>query len=326
MSYLQKYYVMAENELNDRRNRNRELQQDNIKKAEQKIPEIRELRRQLATGGSKLASVLISNGDPKAAIQNIAKDNLSIQRKIKELLIAGGFKENMLDPVYSCEKCNDTGIYNGRRCSCFMSEVEKFQCLELNTSSAMNLCSFESFDLRYYPDKAEKSDEKTVREIMSDVFSFCKKYAEEFHLPQQGIIMSGGTGLGKTHLSLAIGNEVIKKGYSVIYGSVPDLLRKIEKEHFGSYSDTDTLQLLQGCDLLVADDLGAEFDSKFNQSVLYNLLNTRMNTGMPVVINTNLTLSELQGRYGGRIVSRLLTMKNLNFFGNDIRIIKNFEK
>lgn len=326
MSYLQKYYIMAENELNDRKNHNRELQQANITKAEEKIPEVKELRRQLSAGGAKLASVLVSNGDPKAAVKSIAEDNILIQRKITELLISGGFKEDMLDPVYSCEKCRDTGIYEGKRCSCFMDDVKKFQCLELNTSSAMNLCSFESFDLRFYPDKAEKSGEKTVHEIMSEVFSFCKNYAEEFHLPMQGIIMSGGTGLGKTHLSLAIGNEVIKKGYSVIYGSVPDLFRKVEKEHFGSNPDSDTSQLLQECDLLIADDLGAEFDSKFNQSLLYNLLNTRMNTGKPVVVNTNLTLTELQGRYGGRIVSRLLTMKNLNFFGNDIRIIKNFTK
>lgn len=326
MSYLQKYYVMAENELNERKSRNSELQRANIALAEEKIPKIKELRRQLSAGGARLASVLVSGGDPKASVQNIAKENMSIQSEIKALLVKGGFKESFLDPIYSCEKCRDTGILNGKRCTCFMNDVERFQCLELNASSALNLCSFESFDLSYYPDKAEKSGEKTVREIMSGVFSFCRRYTEDFHLPVNGILMSGGTGLGKTHLSLAVGNEVIKKGYSVIYGSAPDLFRKVEKEHFDKSIASDTMQLLQDCDLLIIDDLGAEFESKFYLSVLYDLLNTRMNMGKPVVVSTNFTMSELQNRYGGRIVSRLLTMENLNFCGDDIRIRKKFAK
>ena len=322
MSYLQKYYVMAENELNERKNRNSELQRANIALAEEKIPKIKELRRQLSAGGARLASVLVSKG----AVQDIAKENMSVQREIKALLVKGGFKESFLDPIYSCEKCKDTGILNGKRCTCFMSDVEKFQCLELNASSALNLCSFDTFELSYYPNKAEKNGDKTIREIMNEVFSFCRQYTENFHLPVNGILMNGGTGLGKTHLSLAVGNEIIKKGYSVIYGSAPDLFRKVEKEHFDKSIDTDTMQLLQDCDLLIIDDLGAEFESKFYLSVLYDLLNTRMNMGKPIVANTNFTLSELQNRYGGRIVSRLLTMENLFFCGDDIRIIKKFAK
>ncbi|MCM1054104.1 MAG: ATP-binding protein [Bacteroides sp.] len=326
MSYLQKYYVMAENELNGRKSRNRELQQANIALAEERIPKIKELRRQLLAGGAKLASVLVSSGDPKSAVQSIAKENMSVNREIKALLVRGGFKEGFLDPIYSCEKCRDTGIFGGKRCTCFMSDVERFQCLELNASSALNLCSFETFDLSYYPNKADKNGDKTIREIMSEVLSFCKRYAENFHLPSNGILMSGGTGLGKTHLSLSVGSEVIKKGYSVIYGSAPDLFRKVEREHFDGSVGTDTAQLLQDCDLLIIDDLGAEFESKFYLSVLYELLNTRMNTGKPIVVNTNYTVSELQSRYVGRITSRLLTLDSLFFYGDDIRMIKKFNK
>lgn len=325
MSYLQKYYIMAENELNERKRSNSELHQANIRQAEEKVPEIRLLRRQLAANGARLAKILISKEDPKAAVQSIAKENVSVQKKIRDLLIGNGFKASFLEPIYSCEKCKDTGIFDGRRCSCFMSDVERFQCLDLNVSSPLSLSSFGSFDLDYYPEKLEKDHDKTIRDIMSEVLSFCKKYAEDFHLPCSGILMSGGTGLGKTHLSLAIGNEIIRKGYSVIYGSAPDLFRKVEKEHFNKAIETDTMQLLQDCDLLIIDDLGAEFDSKFYLSVFYGLLNTRMNAGKPIVLNTNFTLTELQNRYGGRIMSRLVTMENLFFYGNDIRIIKMYK-
>ncbi|MFR1992942.1 MAG: ATP-binding protein [Eubacterium sp.] len=43
----------------------------------------------------------------------------------------------------------------------------------------------------------------------------------------------GGTGLGKTHLSLAIANVAINKGYSVIYGTAQNILGDLQNENFG---------------------------------------------------------------------------------------------
>ena len=326
MSYLTKYYIMAESELESRRNRNREFQQEQIAKAEECIPQLHALRKQLASGGSKLASALVSGGDIKKKVEQIAQENLSLQREIRELLLENGFKPSCLEPIYNCDKCHDTGIFNGERCSCFMNEVRKFQCMDLNSSSAMDLCSFETFDLNFYPETSESTRGVSIRKIMENNFLFCEEYARSFHLPQTGILMNGGTGLGKTHLSLAIGKEVIEKGYSVIYGSAPILIRKVEKEHFRNGEETDTAQLLYECDLLIIDDLGAEFDSKFNNSVIYNLLNTRMNSGRPIIVNTNFPASELKERYGDRIASRLLTMEMLMFYGNDIRLMKKYAK
>lgn len=321
MSYLEKYYINAENELEERRMRNRLLQEERISEAEKAIPQLHELRKQLMASGTKLASILVSDGNMKKNLEQISSENISIQKSIKELLVQNGFKDDYLDPVYSCEKCLDTGIYNNARCSCFMNDVKKFECMDLNSSSAMNLCSFDTFDLGFY---SSETDSKGVspRDKMKRVYFYCTEYARDFHLPQNGILMIGGTGLGKTHLSLAIGKDVIEKGYSVIYGSAPDLFGRIEREHFKNTESSDTLSLLKECDLLIIDDLGTELDSKFNYSTLYNIINTRMNMGKPLVINTNYKLSELQERYSSRITSRLSTMKILLFSGEDIRLIK----
>lgn len=326
MSFLSKYYSMAEAQLSLRVNKNKEKQQENIDKAEKTVPEIKNLRKQLTTGGAKLSTVLLNSKDPKKAVRDISVEIMEIKHKIKKLLVENGFDENFLDPIYSCEKCKDTGIFEEKRCSCFMNDVQRFQCDELNKTSGMNLCSFETFDITLYPDKSSNGNSDTVRKIMEKIYSYCVNYVRDFHLPNKGILMQGATGLGKTHLSLAIGNEVIKKGYSVIYGSAPNLFGKAEKEHFDKEEESDISQILHDCDLLILDDLGAEFDSKFNQAFLYNLINTRMNKGKPTIVSTNSTLSQLQERYGERICSRLLTMERLPFCGNDIRIIKSMAK
>lgn len=320
MSYLKKYYETAERIIAERKSRNKDIQRERISEAERKIPQLAEYRKRLLKGGARLSAILVSGEEPKKAVKELSAENREVKLRIKELLTANGFSEDYLNPIYSCEKCLDLGIYNGKRCSCFMEEVKKLQYKELNESSAMSLSSFDSFRLTYYPDIIEEGD-RSIRQIMSDVYDFCRSYARNFHLPDKGILMYGGTGLGKTHLSLAIGREVIDNGNSVIYGSAPDFFRKIESEHFGGAEEKgNTAQLLQDCDLLILDDLGAEFESKFYQAALYNLLNTRMNLGRPIIASTNNTISELQDRYGGRVVSRLLTMEMLPFCGEDIRV------
>ena len=137
--------------------------------------------------------------------------------------------------------------------------------------------------------------------------------------------MSGATGLGKTFLSLSIASAVIEKGYGVIYSSAQNLLNTLEKEKF-SNSDANTLNAIFDCDLLIIDDLGTEFSTSFTVSTIYNIINTRINMCKPVIISTNLSLSELQEMYSERIVSRFIGEYTiLKFAGNDIRQIKKME-
>ena len=80
-------------------------------------------------------------------------------------------------------------------------------------------------------------------------------------------------------------------------------------------------------DLLILDDLGAEYNTPFNVSSVYNIINTRMNFGKPTIISSNLTSQELEERYTERVVSRLLTQYTyLRFIGEDVRQLKLREK
>ena len=78
------------------------------------------------------------------------------------------------------------------------------------------------------------------------------------------------------------------------------------------------------CDLLIIDDLGSEFSSQYSKDALYNIINTRVNTGRPVIISTNLTENELEAKYSQRVTSRIIgNYTSLLFVGKDIRQIKN---
>lgn len=321
MSFPKEYYIRAENEIQLRSIKNQMIQADRIQEVTGKVPLIGELYHSLSQTGERISKIILNGSDSvKEKIEKLANENLKTQELIQQNLIKNGYPKDYLELHYTCNLCNDTGLADDRRCSCFESIVKRIAAEELNKNSPMSLCDFETFDLNLYPDVY--INDVNIREVMRTNLEICIEYADNFHIPYDSILISGKTGLGKTHLTLAIAKKVLGSGYSVIYGSVPDMLRKVEREHFSRQDSNDTLELYQTTDLLILDDLGAEFESPFYTATLYSILNTRINNGKPFIVNTNCTFNELKERYGDRIVSRLFSAKRLTFMGNDIRSMK----
>ena len=158
---------------------------------------------------------------------------------------------------------------------------------------------------------------------MKRILEFTRNYAENFTPSSGSILMFGGTGLGKTHLSLAIANKVLEKGYSVVYDSIINILRTIEKEHFSRDHSSEMTDLILSSELLIIDDLGTEYETQFYNSTVYNIINSRINSSRPTIINTNLDYAGINKRYEARVVSRLTTIYScLEFKGEDIRMQK----
>ena len=68
------------------------------------------------------------------------------------------------------------------------------------------------------------------------------------------------------------------------------------------------------------DDLGTEMTNEFIISALYAVINGRLNLRRPTILNTNLSMREIQSRYTDRIASRILgDYKPLIFVGTDVR-------
>ncbi len=323
MAYPSNYYTKAQEIIDKRRFDNSVTIERRTRELRVKIPEIGEIDKKLSGTIDVLAKIIIAKSpDTPQLIEKLRDENLALQERMRTLLKSHGYPEDYLDPIFTCKKCCDTGIGEHGRCSCYNDVLKMIASKELSKSLPMGLTCFESFDLSLYSDqpKAELKN-KSPRDIMKQNYDYCVSYSENFLVPGESIFMTGGTGLGKTHLSLSVAKKVIEKNYSVVYGSVPDLLRRIENAHFNkTEDDAEVMNTLKECDLLLLDDLGAEFESQFYVSCLYELINTRLNYGRPTIVNTNLTGTELKKRYADRIVSRLYSMKTLVFSGDDIRM------
>ena len=287
-----------------------------------KSPEAAKLERQIASASSQFAAIMALRDREKIAqkIEVLKQQNLALQKQLEQVLLSLGLPRDYLEVHYQCDKCNDTGSRWGQMCPCFEKLLRQTAFQELCESSPLEVCSFADFDLSYYP---ENDGDPSSRTVMKSILDYCKCYAEDFSEESPNICMFGSTGLGKTHLSLAIAAEVIAKGYGVVYGSCPNLLSRLEREKFGR-SNENTEESLLDCDLLILDDLGAEFSTQFTVSAIYNIINTRLLKRLPTIISTNLGIEGIQQKYTERVASRLIGEYTLlRFTGKDVRQLKN---
>jgi DNA replication protein DnaC len=136
----------------------------------------------------------------------------------------------------------------------------------------------------------------------------------------------GNTGLGKTHISSAMGGIIMDKGNDVYYATATGMISDFEMHRFGNSISDDVQQETAkyfNCDLLIIDDLGTEVVNQFTTSCLYNVINSRLNRKKSTIINTNFTQDEIRKKYQDRIASRIFgEYLLLPFVGTDIRMIK----
>jgi len=324
MSFPKEVYTQATEQMQQRRiqaEKECSLRREKIFRA---VPEIARLEREISNVGLKVSRMVLGAGEnAPVLIEQLKQQNLRIQRKIASLLVENGYPEDSLKPHYHCAVCEDTGFNGPYHCECYKQLLTRIALEKLNESSPLSSHGFDDFSLAYYPVEMPNTG-VNARENMQKIYRDSRNYAENFSLQSPGLLFIGPTGLGKTHLSLAIAREVTQKGFGTLYVTAQSLLSAIEKEHFQREKRlTDTLDLASSCDFLVLDDLGSEFQTQFTQTMVYNLLNTRIMKKLPFIVNTNLEFQNIEKRYTQRVVSRLLeSCRVYQFYGNDIRNIQ----
>lgn len=324
MNYSSEIINRAYDELQKRRDFSLALHYSRVDEIKEKYPEIYSVYIKITSTKDRLADVILSGRpDARAEINRIRDENLGLQNKLKSLLVSFGMPEDYLNIRYFCNLCSDTGIRNGNRCVCVTELLEKYAVEDMNSKCSIPLKNFADFNLSFYPESYSYGGKTySPREIMEDNLKYCLDYAKRFPKDCPSVFMLGPTGLGKTFLSGCIASELGKNGFTVAFDTAQNYFREIEKEHFGR-SDGDTLGTLMNADLVILDDLGSEFKSEFNTTAAYNILGSRLNMDRPTIVSSNMSIDELQKRYGDRIISRLTGMfKTLRFIGEDIRQIK----
>ncbi len=180
-------------------------------------------------------------------------------------------------------------------------EIEKLFSIS-NLGERFSKSTFESF--------LDRNGSETVYKVAVKYVKTFKEWNGE------SLMLWGEPGNGKTHLAAAIVNELSKKGYIVVFQSVPELLQRIRSTFNSENKENETqiMRALLECDLLILDDIGAEKTTEWVEEKLFNIIDGRYRKELPTLYTSNLEPKELKNQVGKRSYDRMvetsLTVKN----------------
>lgn len=115
---------------------------------------------------------------------------------------------------------------------------------------------------------------------------------EEFRSKSMGLLLWGYVGTGKSYIAGCIANALLDKGVPVMMTNFARLLNRLTDMYSGdrnAYIDS-----FNSYPLLIIDDLGVERNSEFAREQVFNIIDSRYRSQLPLIVTTNLTLNELK--------------------------------
>jgi DNA replication protein DnaC len=133
---------------------------------------------------------------------------------------------------------------------------------------------------------------------------------EENREAGRGLYFCGGIGTGKTHLAVAVMNELMrKKRVPSLFVTVPELLDNLRETYNKPGRNLDEwMDAVQNADFLVLDDLGSERATEWVRERIFVIVNHRYREALPTVFTSNTGPKDLAEKLGERTASRIIAM------------------
>lgn len=117
----------------------------------------------------------------------------------------------------------------------------------------------------------------------------CKRYADAWaymSAGNNGLLLWGGTGNGKTYAAACVANELIDRGIPAMITSLPRILNAgLDKQTI--------IEQMHKYPLVVLDDLSAERNSDYAREIVYLVIDERYKAKKPLIVTTNLALADI---------------------------------
>lgn len=194
--------------------------------------------------------------------------------------------------VSKCDKCEGTGfimenkdgLVFGKKCECkLIQEVKQRK----DNSGMTNLLGVNTFD-----------SYKTNEEYQKYAKSLALEYVEDFlDGNRHSFAFLGQSGIGKSHLTVAISEKLLERGVDVKYFIADDIIQRLQACKFNEDNHRLEFDKIAECGLLVVDDLfKTSVTNYYNQESLkqddlkemFKVINHRYNKGLPILVSSEI--------------------------------------
>ena len=225
----------------------------------------------------------------------------------------------IVDGLLYCGKCHTKKqtriIFLGQEkmpyclCKCASERKEQEEAEEerqafLRRIQKLRVMGFPESDMSTWTfAKDDRSNEK-----LSKIAENYVNHFDEMKERGKGLLFFGSVGTGKTFISACIANALIDQGIPCLVTNFARLTNTISGMYDGKQEYIDGLNRFK---LLVIDDLATERDTEYMNEIVWNIIDARYRSGLPLIITTNLTADEIKNPAEikrQRVYSRLLEM------------------
>jgi DNA replication protein DnaC len=203
-----------------------------------------------------------------------------------------------------CPQCEGTGwkpievngIRRVTRCDCQNLEHSALLLKQAHIPPRYEHCELEEFSIRKIPGTDQENP--SLERARFTAKKFVEEYPTDF-----GLLFVGPTGVGKTHLAVAILHELIlRKGVECLFYDFHDLLKTIRDSYNPGTQNTElgVLQPVLDTEVLLLDELAGSNPSDWVKETLHHIINWRYNNKKVTLITTTLLSRDTAGRRGPR--------------------------
>lgn len=200
----------------------------------------------------------------------------------------------------TCPGCASDASHAERRAKAAGDAAERRSRLEEGLARSalperLLACSFENF----VADTPEQAD--AARRVESFAREFCRH-----RKVGSTLVLAGNVGTGKGHLAGAALQEV--SGHSlVLYTTLMGVIRMVRDtwRRDSARTETQVLADLARVDLLAIDEIGVQYGTDAEKTLLFEIMDRRYMDCKPTILLTNLTSAEFRAFVGDRIHDRL---------------------
>jgi len=306
--------------LYERRMENQRRLDDRFEEVYKKQPRIKDIDKEIKELNLQRIDYRIRGIDDKLLESKLK----SLKAERLDLLGDLGLDDSYLKMTYHCNICKDKGIYKGKSCQCrkkLLAEKLYDQSMIYERISKEN---FSTFNINLFRKSRQENEPISPYENMKSILEAIRNYLNKFEKGATNLYFFGNVGTGKTFMINCIAKELMDKGVSVLYQSSGELLEFLNSYIFMFNKDKaenkSKLDLIFDVDVLIIDDLGAEYKNDVSLANLFEVINKRLVANKTTIISSNISIFDLDSVYDKRISSRIMgEYQPLRFYGNDIR-------
>ena len=140
----------------------------------------------------------------------------------------------------------------------------------------------------------------------------------------QGLLIWGKVGTGKSHLASALIKQALMSGQRAKMVRFKDVILRVRASYDENHTEESVLRPYINCQLLSIEDIGTiksgRIESDFCQDTLLTIIDARVSRKLPTIITTNLSPETILQSFGSRLASRFSTFLTFKLEGRDRRL------